>query len=83
MPSPIFLIADTLNDAKLCHAAGVLLVPEWPLAYFRPMLTSVGKVFENFVKEVAVLDPYYSSACPKSVFQGHAAFRTLALKLQF
>ena len=81
---PISLIADTLKHAGLCHASGVLLVPEWPSSYFWPLLSPNGKNFENWVKEVLVLDPYYvSSNCINSVFAGHTPFRTLALLIKF
>ena len=80
---PICLIADTLKHARLCQASGVLLIPEWPSAYFWPLLTPDGKNFEDFVKDFLLLDPCYISTCERSVFKGHAPFRSLALLIRF
>ena len=81
---PIALIADTLNHAKLCQASGVLLIPEWPSAYFWPLISPNGKSFDNFVKDFLLLDPYYiGSAASNSAFDGFASFRSLALLIQF
>ena len=80
---PTFLIADTINHARICHAKGVLLVPEWPSAYFWPIISPDGKHFADFVTRFLVLDPYYCSTCNESIFNGHTTFRTLALQLQF
>ena len=81
---PIALIGDTLKHAKLCHARGVLLVPEWPSAYFWPLLTPNGKTFYSFVKDTLVLDPFYmTSVQTDTVFRGFAPFRSLALLMQF
>ena len=81
---PICLIGDTLKHARLCKARGVLLVPEWPSAYYWPLLTSDGKTFNSFVTDVLVMDPYYVSKCEtKTVFQGFAPFRSLALLIRF
>ena len=81
---PISLIADTLKHARMCHASGVLLVPEWPSAYFWPLLTPNGKDFHTWVKEVLVLDPYFlCKSTSDSVFNGYAPFRTFALLIRF
>ena len=81
---PISLIADTLKHAKLCRASGVLCIPEWPSAYFWPLLTSNGKDFHVWVKAVLVLDPYYTcNSKVNSVFNGHVPFRSLALLIRF
>ena len=81
---PISLIADTLKHARLCHASGVLLIPEWPSAYFWPLLTSNGRDFYSWVKEVLVLDPYYlRNTVSDSVFNGYVPFRTFALLIRF
>ena len=42
---PIALIAATLKHAKLCKAKGVLMIPEWPSAYFWPLLTIMVNIF--------------------------------------
>ena len=77
---PITLIADTLRHARLGRASGVLLVPEWPSSYFWPLLTSDGKNFYPWVKNVIVLDPYYRcNSRIDSAFNGFATFRSLAL----
>ena len=81
---PISLVGDMLKQAKLCRASGVLLVPEWPSAYFWPLLTPNGKDFYPWVKQVLVLDPYYKcNSQIKSVFNGFVSFRTLALLICF
>ena len=80
---PTFLVPDTIRHAKTCKATGVLLVPEWPTSFFWPLLTPDGKHFDNFVKDYVVLDPYFHSTCPKSIFNGFASFRTLALLISF
>ena len=81
---PISLIGDTIKHAKLCLASGVLFVPEWPSAYFWPLLTPDGKNFYTFVRDVLVLDPYYVSKEEiDSVFTGFAPFRSLALLIRF
>ena len=81
---PIALIAATLKHAKLCQARGVLMVPEWPSAYYWPLLTPNGAHFYPFVRDYLVLDPYYSNNSESSsVFQGFASFRSLALLIDF
>ena len=80
---PIFLIADTIAHARICRAKGVLLIPEWPSAYYWPIISPDGKHFAEFVKNHLVLDPFFYSTCAKSVFTGHTSYRTLALQLEF
>ena len=36
---PITLIGETLRHMKICHAKGVLLIPEWKSAYYWPLLS--------------------------------------------
>ena len=81
---PITLIAETLKHAKLCNARGVLFVPEWPSAYFWPLLTPDGRQFYSFVTKFLSLDPYFlNNSKSTSVFTGFAKFRSLALLVEF
>ena len=81
---PIALIAATLKHARLCRAKSVLMVPEWPSAYFWPLLTSDGRHFYPFVRDVLVLDPFYVNYSESSsVFSGFLQFRSLALLIEF
>ena len=81
---PIALIAATLKHAKLCQGKGVLMIPEWPSAYFWPLLTENGTHFQHFVKDVLVLDPFYiNNSESSSVFNGFVDFRSLALLIEF
>ena len=81
---PISLIGATIKHAKICNARGVLFVPEWPSSYFWPLLTSDGRIFNSFIQDFLVLDPYYvnNSDIP-SVFTGFVKFRSLALLIDF
>ena len=54
---PIKLIGETLKHMQLCHARGVLLLPEWESSYYWPLITPDGNVFYDFVKGCLVLDP--------------------------
>ena len=81
---PISLVGATLKHLKLCRGKGVLLVPEWQSSYYWPLLTPNGIQFHSFVQDFLLLDPFYSNSSGfQSVFNGFAAFRTLALLIQF
>ena len=81
---PISMIEAVIKHLRLCKGRGVLLVPEWPSSYYWPLLTPNGKEFYAFVQDYVLLDPYYiNNSTSKSVFNGFARFRTIALLLQF
>ena len=81
---PVNLIGDTINHLKLCKGKAVLLVPMWQSSYFWPLLTSDGEYFNDFVIDFILLDPcFYNNTSMRSVFDGFAKFKTLALLLQF
>ena len=79
---PINLIGQTIKHMKFCNSSGVLTIPKWHSAYFCPMITPNGHHFYDFVTDYAVLYPFYNSS-RKSVFDGFAKFRTLALHVDF
>lgn len=81
---PISLVGDVLNHLKLCNGRGVLLVPMWQSSYFWPLLTPNGIYFYEFVKDYLLLDPYfYNYTARKTVFEGFAKFKSLALLVEF
>ena len=79
---PIKLIAATLRHARLCHARGILVIPQWPSSYFWPLLHN-GKSFETFIKDYRIVDPYYYSSATQSTFKGFLSFLTMAFLVDF
>ena len=83
---PISLIGTVLKHMYRCKADGVLLVPEWHASKFWPFLVDdQGKNFNNFVKRILVLDPFFIAFNKKAanIFSGHKKFRTFALLISF
>ena len=81
---PIAMVGEALKHAKLCRSKGVIFVPEWPSAYFWPLITPDGKNFCDFVLDYLVLDPYFiNHSASSSVFSGFAKFRSIALLVDF
>ena len=79
---PIKLIGATLRHGRLCHAKGILVVPQWPSSYFWPLFHN-GKHFASFITDYRIVDPYYSSSSPQSMFKGFMAFYTIAFLVDF
>ena len=81
---PINLVGNVLKHMKLCNARGVLFVPMWHSSYFWPLITSDGQYFNDFVKDYLLLDPFFhNNARCKSVFEGFAKFKSIALLIDF
>ena len=81
---PVSLIAKTLRHMKYCKAVGVLLVPNWRSSYFWPLLTFDGINFDTFVKDILIVNPYFScEAGLQTAFRGYANFLTYALLIDF
>ena len=82
--TPVSMIGDAIKHLKLCYPRGVLFIPMWPSSYFWPLLVDESNHFNDFVKNYLLLDPYfYNYASCKSVFDGLANFKSLALLLDF
>ena len=75
---PIKYIIPTIRHLQLCKAKGILILPQWPPSHFCPVIHN-GTSYESFIKDVIILQPYYSSTCDYSVFIGNVDFYTLAL----
>ena len=80
---PISLIGSTIRHLKICRASGTLVVPVWPSSYFWPIIYPNGYNIATFVKRFYVFDPFFTSTCKNSVFDGFANFKTLALEIKF
>ena len=85
---------DAVRVLTACSGRGTLIIPEWPSAYFSPLLRNGPSLFKSFVREVFVLPAIkdlilegpgqrqiYKSH--PSVFNGCPKLRMLALLLDF
>ena len=85
---------DAVQVLTACSGRGTLIIPEWPSAYFWPLLRDGPSRFKSFVREVFVLPAtkdlilegpgqrqIYKSH--SSVFHGCIKFRMLALRVDF
>ena len=79
---PISLVGNAIKHLKFCNARGTLIIPEWPSAYYWPLLFN-GFTFRSFVTQTIIIAPYYRSASDSSVFKGYPNFRTLAVLIDF
>ena len=52
---PVSIIVDVIRHARACCAAGTLIVPEWPSAFFWPLLKPRPSGFASFVVDVVRL----------------------------
>ena len=88
------LVVDAVRVLTACSGRGTLIIPEWPSAYFWPLLHDGPSRFQSFVREVFVLPAIkdlilegpgqrqiYKSH--PSVFHGCPKFRMLALRVDF
>ena len=80
---PVKDIPKVIRHMKLCKACGTLLIPHWPSAFWWPLIYPDGKRPSYFVRDVLLLDPYYTAYSKDSVFNGFQTFKTLALKVDF
>ena len=80
---PISLIGSTIKHLRACKGTGTLLIPAWESSYFWPLIFPNGTETAYFIKGILVVNPYYQSYNENNVFNGHAPFKALALKLQF
>ena len=91
---PVGLVVDAVRVLTACSSRGTLIIPEWPSAYFWPLLSNGPSRFKSFVREVFVLPAIkdlilegpgqrqiYKSHL--SVFHGWPKFRMLALPVDF
>ena len=91
---PVHLIPASLRKLASHKAVGTLVVPEWPLASFWPLLHSTPGRFAPFILDVFVLPrisdllilgpgqkEYYRQR--DSVFSGCPSFSILALRVDF
>ena len=87
---PVGLVGDAVQVLTACSGRGTLIIPEWPSAYFWPLLRDGPSRFKSFVRQVFVLPAIkdlvlegpgqrqiYKSH--PSVFHGCPKFRMLAL----
>ena len=79
---PIKLISSTLRHMRLCHARGIILIPQWPSSYFWPLFHN-GTSFGSFIKDYRIVDPYYYSSSEKCKFKGFLSFHAIAFLTDF
>ena len=80
---PISLVGNVIKHLRFCKARGILITPEWPSAYYWPILTVAGGEFRKFVRQVMRVDPFYTSVAPNSIFTGFTTFKTPAMIIDF
>ena len=49
---PVSIIVDVIRDARACRAVGTLIVPEWPPAFFWPLLKPRPSRFASFAVDI-------------------------------
>ena len=52
---PVGLVVNAVRVLTACSGRGTLIIPEWPSAYFWPLLRDGPSRFKSFVREVFVL----------------------------
>ena len=52
---PVSMVVDVIKHARACCSTGTLIVPEWPSAYFWPLLKPCPSRFASFVTDVVSL----------------------------
>ena len=90
----VSMIVDVIRHARACLSVGTLIVPEWPSAFFWPLLKPQPSSFASFVTEVVSLpkmsdliipgpgqEVFYSGK--PTVFFGCPKFSMLALRINF
>ena len=91
---PVGLVVDAVRVLTACSGRGTLIIPEWPFAYFWPLLRDGPSQFKSFVREVfvppAIKDLILEGPGQRqiykthpSVFHGFPKFRMLALRVDF
>ena len=91
---PVSMIVDVIRHARACRSVGTLIVPEWPSAFFWPLLKPQPSSFASFVTEVVSLPKMSDLIIPgpgqkvfysgkPSVFFGCPKFSMLALRINF
>lgn len=91
---PPAMIVPVIHHFKNCKASGTLIIPEWPSAYFWPVIHPSRLSFASFVTDVYVLPKIKNLIISgpgqvhvykkrKSVFTGCPSFNMLALKINF
>ena len=71
---PVSAIVPSLRALSSCSCYGILIIPQWPSAYFWPFLRDRPSQFKSFVKEVLELPcietPLVGGSWPKANLQG-------------
>ena len=49
------LVVDAIQVFTACSSRGTLIIPEWPSAYFWPLLRDGPSRFNSFIREIFVL----------------------------
>ena len=91
---PVGLVVDAIQVFTACSSRGTLIIPEWPSAYFWPLLRDGPSRFNSFIREIFVLPaikdlilegPGQSQIFKThpSIFHGCPKFRMLALHVHF
>jgi hypothetical protein len=76
---PIALIARTINKLKIYDdITAVLVVPIWTTHPFWPSILE-GSFFASFIQDFLIWDPFYIASSTENLFNGHKAFKTVAL----
>ena len=91
---PVSMVVDVIKHACVCCSTGTLILPEWPSAYFWPLLKPCPSRFASFVTDVVSLPKTSDLIIPgpgqkvlyhskPSVFFGCPKFTMLALCIEF
>ena len=91
---PVGLVVDAVTLLTACSGRGTLIIPEWPSAYFWPLLRDGPSGFKSFVREIFVLparkDLILEGPGQRQIYQSHPSafhscpkFRMLALRVDF
>ncbi len=79
---PVSLIQRTLNKILMYdNLCIILLIPFWPSHPFWKSFVNVN-VFQWFIKDFWIFNPFYVSSSPKCMFSGYKNFPTLALHIK-
>ena len=84
---PLFLVPRLLKHAKACKASGTLIVPQWTLALFWPLLFPSKRQPASFVLEIRELPSMEYLFIPghsgSVLFKGTPNTKVWALRLSF
>ena len=79
---PVGLVVDAVRVLTACSGRGTLITPEWPSAYFWPLLRDGPSWFKSFVREVlelpAIKDLILEGPGQRQIYRSHPSVFTVA-----